>query len=105
MLRNRPGIHTLPYHRIKMTQTTRKQKIALVFLGVFLTLVVLELILRVGGAAFFYLQEKTNRPSFQSSEYRIMCIGESTTALGQESSYPSQLDEILNARAPHMRFK
>src|SRR5207249_3899840 len=36
--------------------------------------------------------------------YRVLCIGESTTALGGEDSYPSQLERSLNARGKGVSF-
>ncbi|MBN2482947.1 MAG: tetratricopeptide repeat protein [Candidatus Omnitrophica bacterium] len=38
-----------------------------------------------------------NRKSIaQGGDLRILCVGESTTALGEEKSYPAQLETILN---------
>ena len=56
-----------------------------------------ELGLRLGGVVFLSLQEYRNvRSIMGKGEYRIMCIGESTTAFGGEDSYPAQLEKILN---------
>ncbi len=89
-----------------MKTTTPKQKIVLVTLGIGVTFFVLELALRIGGMVFFIQQERLNRASQKSdSEYRILCLGESTTALGGESAYPWQLEEILNSKTTKVRFK
>ncbi len=88
-----------------MPKTTLKQKMILVFLGIGLTAVLLEIGLRLGGSAYSCLQEKTNKISLIDKEYRILCIGESTTGLGRINSYPSQLEHILNAVFSDRQFK
>ena len=81
------------------------QKIALIIFGLFLCLALLEIGLRIGGFVFLSLQEHRNRIALkQKGAYRIMCLGESTTAIGGEDSYPSQLEEILNERNIGIRF-
>jgi len=68
-------------------------------------IVVLELGLRIGGFVFLSLQEYRNRIAIQKKgAYRIMCLGESTTALGGNNSYPNQLEEILNKRDIGIKF-
>jgi len=84
--------------------TNLKQKITLICLGIAVFLTALELGLRLAGHTFDYLQEKRNRASLRlKGAYRIMCLGESTTAGGKES-YPAQLEEILNQRFPEKHF-
>jgi tetratricopeptide (TPR) repeat protein len=64
-------------------------------LGIFL--VILEAGLNLGGFVLLSIQEHRNILSLKASaQYRIMCIGESTTALGGDDSYPAQLERILN---------
>jgi len=80
-------------------KTSFWQKIALVLFGVLITLALLEIGLRIGGGIFVSLQEHRNRVSLsRKGTYRIMCVGESTTAMGGNASYPSQLEKILNGR-------
>jgi tetratricopeptide (TPR) repeat protein len=63
------------------------------------------MILRIGGFIFFSLQEYRNILSIrQKGTFRIMCLGESTTVVGDEDSYPSQLEKILNERNTGVRF-
>ncbi len=81
------------------------QKIFLLFLGCVLTILILEAGLRIGGAVFSLLQESSNKATFDRQEFRILCIGESTTALGGENSYPSQLEQILNRKQSRITFK
>jgi len=57
--------------------------------------------MRLGGFVISSLQERRNRISLQQKgTYRIMCLGESTTA-GQYSSY---LEEILNSHDTGIKF-
>ena len=82
------------------------QNLLLIIFGILLSLVLMELGLRLGGVVFLSLQEYRNvRSIIGKGEYRIMCIGESTTAFGGEDSYPAQLEKILNARHLGIRFK
>ncbi len=84
-----------------MPVTTFKYKVALLFLGLLAGIILLELGLRTAGFIVFYLQERENRQALrQRSEYVILCLGESTTAIGGDDSYPKQLERILNERNP-----
>lgn len=85
-----------------------RQKIVLLLLGMFLSLVILEALLRLGG--FFYIfardvRNKTSLSTFDPFQYRILCIGESTTALGGKDSYPAQLEKILQERVGAVHCK
>jgi tetratricopeptide (TPR) repeat protein len=80
---------------------TITKKIILIFLGIISCLLLLELGLRLGGFVFTSFQEYSNRTSFsKKGSYRIMCLGESTTA-GQ---YPHFLEEILNQSNTDIKF-
>jgi tetratricopeptide (TPR) repeat protein len=71
-------------------------KIGLIVLGIAIFFVALEIILRAGGYILMGIQERRNLQSVRSrGACRIVCLGESTTAGGQDS-YPSQLEGILN---------
>jgi tetratricopeptide (TPR) repeat protein len=72
-----------------------QQKTALVFLGLFLSLVLLETGMRLGGFVLLSVQEYGNLQSIkQKGAYRILCLGESTT----QGQYPRLLEQILNQR-------
>jgi tetratricopeptide (TPR) repeat protein len=61
--------------------------------------------LRLGGSIFLTLQEQRNMVSLRAKgSYRILCLGESTTALGGKDSYPSQLETILNGANTGITF-
>src|SRR5207245_8310333 len=56
--------------------------------------------LRAAGWLFLRLQERRNQASLADGRpYRVLCLGESTTALGGEDAYPRQLERILNQQA------
>jgi tetratricopeptide (TPR) repeat protein len=77
------------------------QKIALAFLGLLLSLVLLEAGLRFGGFVLSSIQEYRNLQSIkQKGAYRILCIGESTT----QGQYPHLLEQVLNQRNIGVRF-
>jgi len=82
-----------------------KQKIIILACGIIFAVVMLELGIRLFGGIFLFLQEHKNRVLIAKNGYcRIMCVGESTTAIGGGDSYPSQLEEVLNARKPGIKF-
>jgi len=81
-------------------RTSAWQKVALVAFGLCLALALLEGGLRAAGWLFLRVQEGRNRASLaEGRPYRVLCIGESTTALGGEDAYPHQLERILNEQA------
>jgi len=87
-----------------MKKTSFKQRLLLVIFGVFLAVIFLEIGLRIAGSIVLYLQERHDHLTFDHHEYRILCLGESTTALGGEDSYPSQLEGMLNAQHHQIKF-
>ncbi|MFA5090998.1 MAG: tetratricopeptide repeat protein [Candidatus Omnitrophota bacterium] len=83
------------------TEISLLQKITLIIFGVFFFVIILEIGLRMGGHLVLSLQEHRNLVSIrQKGTYRIMCLGESTTA----GEYPVFLGEILNKRNIGVRF-
>ena len=90
-------------------KTTRKnaaQKIKVLILGFFIVFIALEIALRFGGLIFIKMQDYQNLASLgdKTVNYRIMCLGDSTTALGGKNSYPLQLENILNQRSQRTHF-
>jgi len=84
-----------------MNKASFRQKIVLIIFGLCLCAVLLELGLRLGGFIFLSLQEYKNRISLkQKGTYRILCLGESTTA-GQ---WPGPLEDALNQKDIGIRF-
>lgn len=76
----------------------------LLVFGIFLALVTVEIGLRLAGWTLKMGQEFENIKSSQKSgTYKIMCIGESTTAGGKDS-YPSILESILNEKSHDLTF-
>ncbi len=84
---------------MKKKKITIKQKIGLIFLGVFIALVLLEFSLRVGGYVIISMQRAGNK--IEDGEYVILCLGESTTAelLNGQGSWPQELEKILDERS------
>src|SRR3990167_7040383 len=81
------------------------QKMVFMLFGVCLSALFIEIGLRAGGRLFLSLQEYRNFASIkQKGAYRIICLGESTTALGGEDSYPSQLEKVLNQWSKEIKF-
>jgi tetratricopeptide (TPR) repeat protein len=86
-------------------EITLRQKITYVICGVIFFIISLEILLRLNGFLFVYLQEHGNRVSIDKKGiYRILCLGESTTAMGGKDSYPRQLEKILNGRSRGRKF-
>jgi tetratricopeptide (TPR) repeat protein len=81
-----------------------QKKLILIICGLLISVIFLEIGLRVGGPIFSFLQEYRNKASiYKKGTYRIMCLGESTTA-GGKGSYPGQLEEVLNERNTGIKF-
>ena len=81
------------------------QKIAAIAFGIIAGLLIIEAGLRLGGHVFSSRQERKNTASLsRKGAYRILCLGESTTALGGSSSWPSQLEDILNGSGSPAKF-
>ena len=88
-----------------MGKVSIKKKLELILFGLFLCMVILEAGLRIGGFILLSLQKyKNNRVFKQKGAYRIICLGESTTASGGKYSYPNQLEEILNKSDVGIKF-
>ncbi len=80
-------------HTSTPIKTRPWQKVTLVIFGILLTFILLEVALRLSGFIILSLQEHRNIVSIrQRGEYRIMCLGESTT----QNQYPRFLEEVLN---------
>ena len=77
------------------------RRITHIIFGLFLSLILLEAGIRIGGVVFLKLNEFRNMSSIQQkSVYRIMCLGESTT----QGQYPPYLEEILSKRNIGIKF-
>jgi len=77
------------------------KKASLAVFTVILTLVALEIILRMVGFAILSAQEYRNRQAIkQTGRFRVLCLGESTT----QNQYPPYLEEILNKRQTGIKF-
>ena len=89
----------IPYLMNK--KTSLPKQIVLMLFGLFLTIVILEIVLRISGFTILSLQEYSNLQSIrQKGSFRIMCLGESTT----QNQYPLYLEEILNQHSLGIKF-
>lgn len=78
------------------------QKILLIVFGLCIALIIVETGLRIAGFAYLYIQKYKNRIDLdKEGVYRILCLGESTTA----RQYPGYLEEILNREGNGRKFK
>src|SRR5438874_1209237 len=86
-------------------KATRVQRAALVMLGLFVSLLAVELSMRAVGWVLLTVQNRRNKVALrEKGVVTVMCLGESTTARGGADSWPAQLEEILNARRMGLHF-
>jgi len=89
----------------RQVKVSNWQKTYLILFGIAVFIVALELGLRLGGFTLSSLQEHRNLQSIkQKGAFRIMCLGESTTALGGINSWPAQIGDILNQSRIGVKF-
>ncbi len=81
------------------------KKILVIFLSFFVFLIILEIFLRLFGYFFVLNNQKTAYVLKENNVYRIMCLGDSTTALGGVDSYPYILEEVLNNSYSKIKFE
>jgi tetratricopeptide (TPR) repeat protein len=90
-----------------MRKVSLTEKIALILFGVLLALLFLELGLRFGSFILNSDYKKNSRITANAindqKTYKILCLGESTTA-SQSSSWTSQLYELINEKSNHINF-
>lgn len=83
-----------------------KKKIVILLMGFLLCFAIVEIGLYGIGYLFKASQEKLNKAALleKQNSYRIICLGDSTTAIGGKESWPGQLEEVLNDRNPGKDF-
>jgi len=83
-----------------------KRKIFVFLCGIIFCVIFLELAIRLSGKSFLFLQDYSNKTHIaKRGEYRILCLGESTTAFGGKGSFVSQLENILNMSRIGIHFR
>jgi tetratricopeptide (TPR) repeat protein len=92
------------------------KRLLVLTMGLVVTLVAVELGIRVAYSLFVRAQYAANLEDLAEGEgvFRIICLGESTTAVAGDAdgrrlvsrtSYPTQLEGILEERRPGQRFE
>ena len=77
------------------------RKTGLILIGILASIILIEAGLRLGGFIYTSRQEIGNKEELKKKGvYRILCLGESTTA----GEYPGYLEEELNSRDMGMKF-
>ena len=108
-----------------------KKRVALIFFGLIVAILIVEGLLRILGWGFHYVQDRQSRESALSNyahldqaediqlnraerkEFVVICLGESTTAIAPrfefaftgKNSWPRQLQRILNNRQDQRTFR
>jgi len=91
----------------KKIKTSLVQKTILIILGVVFTLFILEMFLRFAGVIVSFNQDIGNLKLNDGKGYRILALGESTTAnvyIGQ-SAWPEELEKKLNMESKTMKYR
>lgn len=82
------------------------QRLAVIALGALVSLALLEGGLRLVGFEARSAQQARNQAAMESEDViRVMCLGESTTAMGGDNSYPAQLQDVLNERSADKEYR
>lgn len=76
-----------------------KKKIGLFIVWIF----ILEVMLHATAFVVQSWNRQSNKPAAQST-FKILCLGESTTGLGGDLSYPSMLEKALDAKSASDKF-
>lgn len=92
--------------KITIKKKTLK-KILLLLIGIFLALLFIEISLRVAGFWIYSKQRAGYDINTEGNEYRILALGESTTADLQngQGSWPEELEITLNKGSEKIKFK
>jgi len=92
-----------------MRKANNIEKTAMILLGVFAAMVLLELALNLAQLfSVGHPAPDTEISAVSDKKYRIICLGDSWTndsSVGKSENYPAQLEEILNAKNNLMKFK
>lgn len=77
------------------------KKISLVFAGILISLVILEIFLQIAGFTLSTLKKHQNKNLTEPNEIVVLCLGESTT----DGQWPPILQKILDTNAKHKKFR
>ena len=89
-----------------MSAAALKRKVVVTGLGLVLALVLLEAALYGGRQAVDLVREREALSSLGApGEFRILCLGDSTTELGGDEAWPGQLQVVLQQAAPRRPYR
>jgi lysophospholipase L1-like esterase len=77
------------------------KKISLVFAGILISLVILEILLQISGLTLTTIKKYQNKKLKDPDAITILCLGESTT----DGQWPPILQKILDTKAKHKKFR
>jgi len=77
------------------------KKILLIFIGLLISLIILEMFLQITGFALTTIKEYKNKKLKDPNTITILCLGESTT----DGQWPPILQEILDKKAKYKKFR
>jgi lysophospholipase L1-like esterase len=81
------------------------KSLTVILLSTLLSFIILEAVLRLSGAIYLSIQDQKNARRFADRQaITVLCVGESTTAMGGDESYPRQLEIILNNDNPRYHY-
>ena len=86
-------------------QRSLLEKIISLTLGVIVALSAAEAGLRIGGLVYRLGQHQGNEFSGDGDQLTVLCLGESSTALGGSYAYPHQLETLLEEHAEGRQFE
>lgn len=84
---------------------SRAERCVAAVLGLLVALVLLEVTLRLVGASYSWSHQRDSaRRLAERGEVTVLCLGESTTAIGGPRAWPGQLQEVLGEGPAAARY-
>lgn len=91
----------------RLKHSSFKKNLFFSIILIILLLLSFEAILSLGGYFYFNVYSNLDNPKIDENAFRILFLGESTTlghAVGQENSYPAQVERILQEKYPDKKI-
>jgi len=87
-----------------MRKTKTSEKILIIFFGIILGLLILEIGLNILSLAYVSIQRYHKNDCMSCNITRILALGESTTAYIGQLPWPEQLENILNNKSKEKKY-